>query len=150
MRSWRRAVAPATTGSVQVGGSVALSVGPNRDAIESRLLTESSLTIAADANAAPVISSSTMPRIAPARNRRRRSAASPSRRRARPMPANTHVAPRASSHGYAASPDGSSVCGPRPVSCVTRPASDGTSRSTAPIPSHTIPAKARSPRAIGG
>ena len=46
--------------------------------------------------------------------------------------------------------DGSSVCGPRPSSCVMRPAIEGTSRRIAPSASQAIAANARSPRATGG
>ena len=59
-------------GPCRSAARVASAVGPNREPFTSRLLTASSLTIAAAENALPVMSRSSSPSVPPARNRRRR------------------------------------------------------------------------------
>ena len=86
----------------------------------------------------------------PRTSRRRRIAVCPSIRRASPNPVNRLVAASASSHGYAASSEGSSVCDPSARSCTTSPTTDGTSTSSATIPSQTMAGNERRPWTTGG
>ena len=106
--------------------------------------------IAAPAKIEPLSAANPTPTITPTSRRRRRIDVWPRIARAMPRPANRLVATSAAIHGYAASIDGMSVCGPRPTSCPKIPPIDGTSRSAAPSPSHMIPANARGPRTAGG